>query len=124
MPIDNVLNFWCATLTVPTTAVPFFKLAQTFFAANRTGDAIDSAASSVVFQAGLGNGTTVIYLGDKTLNVTAAPTVGVGIAITVTSQPQVFTIQGAGRHTLDLNNFYLQASATATPYLNVFVYKE
>lgn len=119
---QSTLNYWAATLTVPTTATSLWTLATTYFAANRTTDSIDQSATVMFLTGEAGNGATVIYVGDKTLNVTATPPVGVGLELTAGASAwsgQSMT----GGITTDLNYFYVQAATTVTPYLCVLVMK-
>ena len=121
MPV-NTLNYWAATLTVPTVATSLWSLAKTYFAANRSTDSIDQSATVMFMTGEVGNGATVIYVGDKTLNVTATPPVGVGLELTAGASAWSGQSMSGGM-TTDLNNFFVQAATTVTPYLCVLVMK-
>jgi len=112
------LPFWTATLTVSTAATSLFTLATAYFTAARPTEAIDSSATCLFLTAELGNGATVIYVGDKTLNGSTTPPGGVGWEL-VAGQSAANGGNMTGGATTDLNNYYVQASTTVTPYLCV-----
>ena len=116
------LPFWSATLTVSTAATTIWSLATTYFAAVRTTDAIDQSATVMFLTAEKGNGATIIYVGDKTLNAATAPPTGVGFELTA-GQAAWNGQAIPGGMTTDLNQWWVQASSTATPYLCVLVLK-